>query len=365
MSKKMCRWGILGTAGIARKNWHSVRNSGNGMLVAIGSRDPERANRFIDECQRVVPFEVPPQACTYEQLLANPAIDAVYVPLPTGVRKEWVLRAAHAKKHVVCEKPCGVNAAEVSEMLDACRANHVQFMDGVMFLHSQRLDSLRAVLDDLTSVGKLRRIATQFSFRGEEEFLKQNIRVSGELEPLGCLGDLGWYNIRFTLWVMRHQMPQRVTGRILTSTQSKGGHSVPLEFAGEMLFADGVSATFYCSFITDMQQWADVSGTHGRIHLRDFVLPYYDNEVAFDISNDVFAITDCQFNMEEHCRRVAVREYSNNAPTAQESNLFRHFGQIVLTGKLDPSWGENVLRTQQVLDACLASARGDGQPVAL
>ena len=332
-------------------------------MVAVASRDPQRATRFIQECQRAVSFDAQPQACSYEELLANPDIEAVYIPLPTGVRKEWVLRAARSGKHVVCEKPCGVNAAEVAEMLSVCREKNVQFMDGVMFLHSQRLNSIRAVLDDSLSIGTIRRIATQFSFRGEEEFLKQNIRVSGELEPLGCLGDLGWYNIRFTLWVMNHQMPERVTGRILTATESARGQSVPLEFAGEMLYGDGVSATFYCSFVTEMQQWADIAGTRGRIHLRDFVLPYFGSEVAFDVSNDVFSITDCQFNMEEHTRRIAVREYSNNAATAQESNLFRNFGQLVQKNKPDPTWGENVLRTQRVLDACLASARADGKSV--
>jgi predicted dehydrogenase len=364
MSQAICRWGILGTAGIARKNWHSIRSTGNGTLVAVGSRDAQRATRFIQECQRAVPFDVPPQPCSYEALLSNPEIDAVYIPLPTGVRKDWVVRAARAGKHVVCEKPCGVNSAEVAEMLAACRENNVQFMDGVMFLHSRRITAMREILDDLASIGRIRRIATQFSFRGEEEFLKQNIRVSGELEPLGCLGDLGWYNIRFTLWVMNHQLPQQVTGRILAASETRSGKSVPLEFAGEMFFSEGVSATFYCSFVTDMQQWADVSGTHGRVHLRDFVLPYFGSEVAFELSNDVFSISECHFNMEEHTRRIAVREYSNNAPTAQESNLFRTFGQLVLTGKREPSWGEYVLQTQKVVDACLASARS-GKSVSL
>jgi predicted dehydrogenase len=70
-------------------------------------------------------------------------VDAVYIPLPTGLRKEWVLRAAAAGKHVLCEKPCGLSLAEVREMTDACRENRVQFMDGVMFMHNPRMRRLR------------------------------------------------------------------------------------------------------------------------------------------------------------------------------------------------------------------------------
>src|SRR5206468_5203105 len=135
------------------------------------SRSRQRAEQFIAECQASAPFAQPPQPMEYEQLLGSRDIDAVYLPLPTGVRKEWVLRAAAAGKHVLCEKPCGCSASELTEMLAACRASGVQFMDGVMFMHSSRLASMRQTLDDGTSVGDVRRITSQFSFLGSEDFL--------------------------------------------------------------------------------------------------------------------------------------------------------------------------------------------------
>jgi predicted dehydrogenase len=361
MSERLCRWGILGTARIARKNWHSILNSGNGTLAVVASRDRRRAEQFVLECQSRVPFARPPRAATYDELLGDGDVDAVYIPQPTAVRKEWVLRAASAGKHVLCEKPCGVTAADVDEMLDACRQHGVQFMDGVMFVHSRRLALMRETLLDGTSVGEIRRIVSQFSFRGGADFLTHNIRAQGHLEPLGCLGDLGWYNIRLSLWAMNDQRPERVSGRLLTASRGSGAaRPVPLEFCGEMLFSGGVSAAFYCSFVTEMQQWADISGTAGRLFVRDFVLPYYGNRVAFDVYHDQFAVEGCQFNMEDRSRRVWAPEYSNNAPSAQESNLFRRFNEIVLSGRLDPSWGETVRLTQQVLDACLESSRADG-----
>src|SRR5262245_38236095 len=196
----VCSWGISGSADIARKNWRAIRSAGNSTLTAVASRDAARAKKFIDECQSDTPFVPAPAACgSYEELLRRPDVDAVYIPLPTGIRREWVVKAAEAGKHVLCEKPCGPTAADVRAMLDACKAKKVQFMDGVMFMHSARLPLLRKVLDDGESVGAVRRITSQFCFSGPEEFMRKNIRVSGDLEPLGALGDLGWYTIRLSL----------------------------------------------------------------------------------------------------------------------------------------------------------------------
>src|ERR1700678_3452404 len=152
MSQPLCRWGILGAANIARKNWKAIRNAENSTLIAVASRDKTRAQKFIDECQAHTSFASAPAACgSYEELLARKDIDAVYIPLPTGIRKQWVVRAAEAGKHVLCEKPCGVTAADVRAMLDVCRQKRVQFMDGVMFMHSRRLELLRQTLDDQRS----------------------------------------------------------------------------------------------------------------------------------------------------------------------------------------------------------------------
>lgn len=270
MSERKIRWGILGTANIAHKNWQAIRLSGNSTVTGVASRELERSRKFIAECQAQVPMECEPETFgSYEELLASDEIDAVYLPLPTGLRKEWVLRAAAAGKHVLSEKPCAVSVADLREMIDACKQHRVQFMDGVMFMHSQRLPRLREILDDGQSVGEVRRITSAFSFLGSGDFLMSNIRGNAQLEPNGSLGDLGWYCIRFALWVMNWEMPEEVTGRIL----SRQG-AVPTEFSGELFFKSGVSASFYCSFITENQEWAIVSGTRGYLEVRDFVLPF-------------------------------------------------------------------------------------------
>lgn len=367
MSEQICRWGILSTAGIAVKNWHSIAASGNGRLVAVASRSVEKAQAFIDTCQASVPVPHPVEAMgAYDELLGRDDIDAVYVPLPTGLRTEWVVKAANAGKHVMVEKPCGVSADEVRSMIDACSANNVQFMDGVMFMHSARLPAIREVLDDGESVGEIRRIASQFSFCADEEWVASNIRASSELEPAGCLGDLGWYTIRGTLWAMKYQMPKEVRGRILHGAKrADSPYEVPMEFQGELHFEGGVSATFYNSFRGNHQQWINVSGTKGYVEWKDFVLPYYGNSVSFDVANHDFVIDGCYFNMEKYLRTINVPEYSNNAGTAQETNLFRNFSSLVLSGQPDPHWPDISLKTQLVLDAALESARNDSQPVYL
>ncbi|MDF1811444.1 MAG: Gfo/Idh/MocA family oxidoreductase [Verrucomicrobiales bacterium] len=365
MSNNQCRWGILGSSGIAKKNWQAIRNSGNGKLVAVASRSEDRALEYIRENQAQVPHpEQPRPVGGYENMIAADDIDAIYIPLPTGIRKEYAIAAAKAGKHVLCEKPCGTNASNLREIIAACDEAGVQFMDGVMYLHSDRLPALRSVLDDGKSVGEIKRIMSQFSFRAPDDFLQENIRMHSDLEPLGCLGDLGWYNIGFALWTMNYQMPERVTGRLLSqSGRPDSPDSVPLQFSAELLFADNISAGFYCSFETEHQQWANISGTKGHVNLRDFVLPFYGAEAGFEVSNAVFEINNCMLHMEDHTRRIAVPEYSDSHPTSQETKLFRDFGDLVLSGKIDPHWPDISLKTQIIMDACLNSAKNGSREI--
>lgn len=359
MSTRQLRWGILGAANIARKNWEAILNSGNSVLTAVASRDEQRSLEFINECSRQVPMPTRPKALgSYEALLASPEVDAVYIPLPTGPRKEWVLKAAAAGKHVLCEKPCGSTLADLREMIDACESKGVQFMDGVMFMHSQRLNAIRAVLNDGKTVGRIRRMTSAFSFNGGDEFLKTNIRMHSQLEPHGCLGDLGWYCIRFGLWVMNWQLPREVSGRILSqSGKSDSPGPVPTEFSAEMLFEGGVSMSFYCSFLTENQEWVHISGDQGQLQVSDFVLPFFGSRACFETQQPNFRVDGSRFNMESRLTQHCVEEYSNNHTSSQETRLFRNFSTQVLSGKLERNWTEQAFKTQQVTEACLASAR--------
>ncbi|MBN3779388.1 Gfo/Idh/MocA family oxidoreductase [Burkholderia sp. Ac-20345] len=362
-AEESCRWGILGTASIAKKNWHSIINAGNSRIVAVGSRSGENAQRFIDECQASVPTAYPVEAVSgYEALIARKDIDALYIPLPTTVRTEWAVTAAAAGKHIVIEKPCGIDATDLQRIVDAADASGVQVMDGVMFQHSSRLQSMRSILDDDTSVGDIRRIASHFSFVADDAWIQRNSLV----EPAGCLGDIGWYNIRLILFALNYAMPVEVRGRILNGVQRSDGSGVtPIEFEGTLQFAGGVTATLYNAFDTSRQQWAYISGSKGYLHLKDFVLPHYGNEVSFTVGNDSFGGSGCYFNLERHERTIALQEYSNNHPSAQETGLFRTFADLVLTGKRDRFWPDVAMKTQRILDTLLESANAGGVPIVL
>ncbi len=346
------RIGFLSTAGIGKSNWKAIFNSGNCVVSAVASRDLEKSLKFIDECQRGNAFAIRPDALgSYEELLAAKNVDAVYVPLPTGLRKDWVLRAAAAGKHIVCEKPCATNAAELEEMLAACRRHKVLFMDGVMFMHSPRLTKVREVLDDGRSVGQIRRIASAFSFYSGEEFFNSNIRANGNLEPTGCLGDLGWYSIRFTLWAMNWQLPESVAGRILSQSENLPNRpSSPTEFSAELFYPGGVTSEFYSSFRTGKQQWAHVSGQQGWLLLPDFVHPFDSYEPAFEVNEKKIVVTG-----DVKCP-PGVNPFIQGHATAHDTRMFRNFANQIFSGKLNEDWPMWALKTQSVLDACFLAA---------
>ncbi len=229
------------------------------------------------------------------------------------------------------------------EMISACKKNRVQFMDGVMFMHNPRLNRIRKFLDDGKSIGQVKRLMSNFSFHLAENVYDTNIRVNSALEPAGCLGDLGWYPIRFFLWAIKWQLPREVIGKILSQTKD----GVPLDFSAEMIFDGGASANFYCSFIAQYQNWVHVSGAKGSLVVPDFVHPTSDHEPAFELNRKEIRVKCCQ------CRG----KHTRSLESAQHANMIRNFSKQVRSGKLNAEWPDSALKTQQVLDACLESAR--------
>jgi predicted dehydrogenase len=337
----------------------------HGRVSAVASRSVDKAQAFIDECSaEVIQRGTVAAVGSYEELLSRDDVDAVYIPLPTGIRKQWVVAAARAGKHVLCEKPAAINEEEVQEMVDACSDAGVQFMDGVMFDHSRRLAEICKTIESEKVLGKMRRIATHFSFSGDDSFQESNIRTDAVLEPHGCLGDLGWYCIRFTLWAAGLQMPTKLSARTLTwlaGTESEG--EVPGEFSAELFFPGDVSASFYCSFLTVNQQTTTISGDSGYLTVDDFVLPFYDAEASWTQHQHVLNIDNCRWNFGRHSDRRAVAEYPSGEPNAAEVTMVRRFADCVLSGKLDASYPELTLKTQRILDACRRSDASGGAMV--
>jgi predicted dehydrogenase len=216
-----------------------------------------------------------------------------------------------------------------------------------MFMHNPRLNRVRRALDDGKTIGRIKRITSSFSFYMDETF-DQNIRLDSRLEPAGCLGDLGWYCIRFALWAMNWRLPREVTGRILAQ---RGGQNspapVPVDFSGELIFDRHTSAGFYCSFLAGDQNWAYVSGAEGWLRMDDFVRPFNDHESAFVFNQKEIRVPTCDCGA-GRCDRPRF---------AQPTSMIRNFSNQIRSGKLNPDWPMWSLKTQRVMDACFASAR--------
>ena len=125
MVKTKVQWGGLGTAGIAKKVGEAIKMAENAELVAVASRSKTRAKQWSKNNQ------VEHAYGSYDELLADPRIDAVYIPLPPSMHAEWTIKAADQGKHILCEKPLSVTVGEAIAMSNACKTNQVQLMDGI------------------------------------------------------------------------------------------------------------------------------------------------------------------------------------------------------------------------------------------
>ena len=193
------KWGVLGTADIAQgQTIPGMLQADNCRLLAIAGRRLEKAEAF----QKRFGFEKAYDS--YDALLADPEVEAVYIPLPNDLHHPWVIRALQAGKHVLCEKPLAVNERQVREMFEAARANHVFLMEAFAYLHSPFVSAVKAELDSGV-IGEIRYMDTAFIAGRRPD---TDIRLRRETYG-GALYDLGCYAVSMALWMMGRE-PQEV-----------------------------------------------------------------------------------------------------------------------------------------------------------
>ena len=245
------RWGILSTASIAtEKVIPGIRRAARCEVVAIGSRDVARAEAVAGR------HGIPRVHGSYEALLADPDVDAVYVPLPNHLHAEWTIAAARAGKHVLCEKPLATTAAEAERMIEACRAGGVTLMEAFMYrLHP----SWVAVRELVASgrIGRLTAVSSWFSYYNDDPANIRNIRAYGG----GALFDIGCYSVNLSRMLFGSE-PERVEASIVRDPAS----GVDVLTSGLLAFAAGV-ATFTCTTRAEPDQQVHVYGTEGRISI--------------------------------------------------------------------------------------------------
>ena len=245
------RWGVMSTANIARnKVIPGMRRADRCRVVAIASRDVERG--------RVVAAElgIPTLHDTYEGLLADPAVDAVYIPLPNHLHAEWAIAAVNAGKHVLCEKPLAMTADDAQRMVDAARAAGVLLQEAFMYrIHP----SWVAVRDIVASgrIGRLTAVQSWFSYFNDDPANIRNIREYGG----GALFDIGCYSVNLSRMLFDAEPTD-----VRASSVVEEASGVDVLTAGILEFPKGL-ATFTCSTRVETDQRVDIYGTTGRISI--------------------------------------------------------------------------------------------------
>jgi xylose dehydrogenase (NAD/NADP) len=253
------RWGLLSTANING----ALLTSGHGEFVAVASRSADRAEAYARE------QGIPRAHGSYEALLADPEVDAVYVPLPNSMHVEWSIRALEAGKHVLCEKPMSRHPADVERAFDVAEGSGRVLMEAFMWRHHPQLERARELIAS-GAIGTLRVVRAAFSFAGRPA---DDIRLQRGLEG-GGLMDVGSYCISGCR-ALAGSEPERVYGE-----QMLGGDGVDVAFAATMRFPADVLATFDCGMSYVARDELEAVGDEGSLFLDD---PWHGREAVIEV----------------------------------------------------------------------------------
>jgi predicted dehydrogenase len=331
MSDGNVRWGVISTARIgARAVNPAIQASANGELVAVASRDEARARAFAKE------HTIPNAYGSYEALLDDADIDAVYNPLPNSLHKEWTIRAAEKGKHILCEKPLALNADECREMAAAAAANNVKLMEAFMYRFHPRTEKIVEMARD-GALGDLKQIRSSFTFLLDRP---ADIRWDPELGG-GALMDLGCYCVNIS---------RSVAGREPVEVRAManfGDSGVDTQMAGSLRFEDGLLAHFDCALTMERTQVYHLHGSEAHMRAMEAFLPGTDEAIIelFDLEN----------NMTPHVM-PGVDEYQV---------MVEHFADCVLNDTPPRFSAEEAALNMRVIEALYESARNDGAVVAV
>ncbi len=242
------RWGLLGTARINAKLLAGARLSANASVVAVGSRSMPTAQAFADA------HGIERAHGSYAALLADPGVDAVYIPLPNALHHPWTLAALAAGKHVLCEKPYTRHPEQVDEAWDAAVAAGLVLMEAFMWRHTPQADMLVGLLP---RIGELVTVRSTFSHRLHDD---ADIRVDVPLDG-GSIMDVGCYCISGARLVAGEE-PDLVFGQQVPAS------GVDRRFAALLRFPSGLTATFHSGF-DSFSESLEVVGREGSILLPD------------------------------------------------------------------------------------------------
>jgi D-xylose 1-dehydrogenase (NADP+, D-xylono-1,5-lactone-forming) len=265
--ERKLRWGVLSTANIGK---HAVipaiQASANGQVIAIASREADKAAAIAAN------HGLPRFYGSYEAMLDAEDIEAVYIPLPNSMHKDWTIRAVSAKKHVLCEKPLALSSSECLEMEEAAIENGVKLMEAFMYRFHPRTKRIMELVNK-GELGKLAFINAAFTFRLRNA---ANIRLNKDLGG-GSLMDVGCYCINI-IRTLAASEPVEVQ-----AYANFAGTGVDIQMAGGLRFADDLLANFHSGLNLERRETFTAAGTDGHLDVPSCFLPG-KTDVHFSIS---------------------------------------------------------------------------------
>ncbi len=319
---KKVRWGVLGTADIAQTQViPAMLRSENVEIIAIASgtgkaRDVAAA------------FSIPYYYDSYQELLENQSIDAVYIPLPNHLHKQWTIEAAKHGKHVLCEKPASLTAEDVQEMADFCREKGVKFMEGFMYQFHPQHQRVREILAS-GEIGEIKFMTGCFSFFLEDK--STNIRMKKEMGG-GSLYDVGSYCVHAIRNLLNTE-PVEVEAHAVLDPES----GVDITTIAYMKLKNGIHATFNCSMDMTSRQEYEIVGTKGRI-----LVPRAYRPDLFGGKGLILVQTE-NFDRKE---KITADLYRLEV---------EHFSQAILDNFKPAYTPENTINNMRAIEACYQS----------
>ncbi|HEV2591109.1 MAG TPA: Gfo/Idh/MocA family oxidoreductase [Gaiellaceae bacterium] len=262
MATSLVKWGILSTADINRKVIPGFHASTKAELSAVASRTQERADAYAAE------WEIPRAYGSYEELLADPEIEAVYISLPNNMHTEWSVKSVEAGKHVLCEKPFTRDPDDVIRAWDAADRAGRLLSEAFMYRHNPQTKQAKELVES-GAIGELRLVRSTFSYGLYDE---SNIRLRPDVEG-GALMDVGCYNVSWSRWIAGE--PERVQGEAWY-----GPSGTDWVFTGTMRFPNDVIAVFDCGTAMTNRDEVEIVGSEGSLFLDD---PYHCNVPVIEL----------------------------------------------------------------------------------
>lgn len=331
MSRKI-NWGILGCAGIARvRTIPGLLQADNASLYAVASRGDAKAEEFKTL------FGAEKAYGSYEALLADEAVEAVYIPLPNSMHFEWVEKAAKAGKHILCEKPLALNAGEAEKMYEICEAEGVLLMEAFAYRHAPLIQKVKELMD-AGAVGKVKYLESHLTDLLTD---MSNIRMNQNLGG-GAFYDMACYNVSAISYLAGRE-PVKV--KAFAEMDPEYGVDVSNTFL--LQYEDGVQAAGYSSLNSYARGYYAVVGEKGRIEV------------------------PCNFNCRNICKFTVTSEgVVNNVEVLEEKKTeytvmcpdnymleIEQFGRCILEGEKPLVSKEETLKNARILDKAFQDAK--------